>query len=339
MALGFARGGVSSCIDLARIRLSPIPPDPASNIPAGRKTARRAQIERQGWSSVSGAEASAQLASALTLSSFSRSGVAVTFGSSGAIGGAMVDQLAADGSFDNVMGFSRSSSPEIELLDEASLEPAAAFASQTGELRLIVDATGFLHDEREEPQKNWRDLDTSKQASAFALNAIGPALIMKSLLPLLPRMGKSVFATLSARVGSIGDDRLGSWYGYRSSKAALIQLVRTAAIELRRQWPAAVCVALHRETVATRLSSPFAKSGLKVNTPRSAAHHLLTVIDSLPSSANGGFFDFRRGFGTLVAPMTKRLRQADLPRTNPVPCWPRLHPMYRRRQYDSDFIH
>jgi NAD(P)-dependent dehydrogenase (short-subunit alcohol dehydrogenase family) len=233
---------------------------------------------------VSGAELSAQLASALTLSSFSRSGVAVTFGSSGAIGGATADQLAADGSFDNVIGFSRSSSPEIELLDEASLERAAAFVSQTGELRLVVDATGFLHDEREGPQKNWRDLDTSKLARAFALNAIGPALIMKSLLPLLPRMGKSVFATLSARVGSIGDNQLGSWYGYRASKAALIQLVRTAAIELRRQWPDAVCVALHPETVATRLSSPFPKSGLEVNTPRSAAHHLLTVIDSLPSA-------------------------------------------------------
>jgi NAD(P)-dependent dehydrogenase (short-subunit alcohol dehydrogenase family) len=156
----------------------------------------------------------------------------------------MVDQLAADGSFDNVMGFSRSSSPEIELLDEASLERAAAFVSQTGELRLIVDATGFLHDEREEPQKNWRDLDTSKLARAFALNA----------------------------------------YGYRASKAALIQLVRTAAIELRRQWPDAVCVALHPETVGTRLSYPFARYGLEVNTPRSAAHHLLTVIDSLPSA-------------------------------------------------------
>ena len=148
---------------------------------------------------MSGAELSAQLARALTLSSFSRSGVAVTFGSSGAIGGAMVDQLAADGSFDNVMGFSRSSSPEIELLDEASLERAAASFRRRGNLRLIVDATGFLHDEREEPQKNWRDLDTSKLARAFALNAIGPALIMKSLLPLLPRMGRSVFATLSAQ--------------------------------------------------------------------------------------------------------------------------------------------
>jgi NAD(P)-dependent dehydrogenase (short-subunit alcohol dehydrogenase family) len=117
--------------------------------------------------------------------------------------------------------------------------------------------------------------------------------MMKHMLPRLPRAGKSVFATLSAKVGSIGDNRLGGWYAYRASKAALNQLVRTASIELARRAPEAICVALHPGTVATSLSSPFAATGLEVHTPDVAARHLLGVIDQLAPHANGGFFDWR----------------------------------------------
>lgn len=125
------------------------------------------------------------------------------------------------------------------------------------------------------------------------MNAIGPALLMKHFLPLLPRQGRSVFATLSARVGSIGDNRLGGWYGYRASKAALNQFVRTAAIELGRRQPAAICVALHPGTVATSLSAPFVKAGLDVQTTDQAAGRLIDVIDHLPPGSSGGFFDHR----------------------------------------------
>jgi NAD(P)-dependent dehydrogenase (short-subunit alcohol dehydrogenase family) len=128
-------------------------------------------------------------------------------------------------------------------------------------------------------------------AHAFAINAIGPALLMKHFLPLLPRSGRSVFATLSAKVGSIGDNHLGGWYSYRASKAALNQLVRTAAIELSRRQPQAICVALHPGTVATPLSSPFAKSGLQVQAPDLAAQRLLAVIDALTAEDSGGFFN------------------------------------------------
>ena len=96
-------------------------------------------------------------------------------------------------------------------------------------VRLVVDATGFLHGEGMQPEKSWRQLDARHMAHAFAVNAIGPALLMKHFLPLLPREGGSVFATLSAKVGSIGDNRLGGWYSYRASKAALNQLARVAA--------------------------------------------------------------------------------------------------------------
>jgi NAD(P)-dependent dehydrogenase (short-subunit alcohol dehydrogenase family) len=177
------------------------------------------------------------------LGSFSQAGVSVIFGASGGIGGALVEALQAEERFEHVVAFSRRSSPSIDLLDEASLERAAAFAAARGELRLVIDATGFLHDDRQGPEKSWRQLDAVKLARSFALNAIGPALIMKHVLPRLPRSGKAVFATLSARVGSIGDNRLGGWYSYRASKAALNQLVRTAAVELARRSPDAICIA------------------------------------------------------------------------------------------------
>ena len=116
---------------------------------------------------------------------------------------------------------------------------------------------------------------------------------MKHVLPRLPRSGKAVFATLSARVGSISDNRLGGWYSYRASKAALNQLVRTAAIELNRRSPEALCIALHPGTVATALSAPFAATGLNIHSPSEAARYLLTVIEQLTEDPTGGFFDWR----------------------------------------------
>ena len=219
-------------------------------------------------------------------------GVAVVFGAGGGIGGALIDRLRSDGRFDSVIGFSRAGDPAFDLLDEPSVARSAACAA-AGDLRLVVDATGFLHDAQQGPEKTWAELDPAALARSFAINAIGPAIIMKHVLPLLPRAGRSVFATLSARVGSIADNRLGGWYGYRASKAALNQLVRTASIELRRRRPAAVCVALHPGTVATGLSSRFAKDGLEVQAPALAAERLLAVIAGLGPEQSGGFFDHR----------------------------------------------
>ena len=218
-------------------------------------------------------------------------GVAVVFGASGGVGAALVAHLRASDHFGQVVGLSRRSEPGFDLTDEESIARALASVAALGELRLVIDATGFLHDDLQGPEKTWRDLDAAKLARAFALNAIGPALLMKHALPALAPNGKTVFATLSARVGSIGDNHLGGWYGYRASKAALNQLVRTAAIELKRRRPAALCVALHPGTVRTELSSPFSKDGLEVQTPQTSASRLLGVIDNLNADQSGGFFD------------------------------------------------
>ncbi|MBZ0261946.1 MAG: SDR family NAD(P)-dependent oxidoreductase [Hyphomicrobiales bacterium] len=227
------------------------------------------------------------------MGSFPKAGVAVIFGAGGGIGSALVAALRSTDSFRQVVGFSRKTSPPIDLLDEATLERAATFAAEMGELRLVIDATGSLHDDLQGPEKSWHQLDAGNLARSFALNAIGPTLIMKHVLPRLPRSGKAVFATLSARVGSIGDNRLGGWYSYRASKAALNQLVRTAVVELARRSPEGICVALHPGTVATALSAPFAANGMSVHTPAEASRHMLAVVDKLPVEANGNFFDWR----------------------------------------------
>lgn len=218
-------------------------------------------------------------------------GLALVVGASGGIGAALLARLQADPRFAQGLGLSRRSQPALDLLNEASIAQAAAHVAGLGlPLRLLIDATGWLHGQGQQPEKSWQQLDPVQLAQAFALNAIGPALLMKHFLPLLPRQGHAVFATLSAKVGSIGDNQLGGWYSYRASKAALNQLVRTAAIELRRRQPLALCVALHPGTVATALSAPFAKTGLQVQTPDHAAARLLGVIDGLQAADSGGFY-------------------------------------------------
>lgn len=229
--------------------------------------------------------------------SFPNDGLAVVIGASGGVGAALLRQLEASGHFAHVLGLSRQGTPSLDLFDEASIEAAAQdIAKRKHALRLVIDATGFLHGNGFMPEKSLRQLDPAHMAHAFAINAIGPALLMKHFLPLLPKDGKSVFATLSARVGSIGDNRLGGWHSYRASKAALNQFVRCAAIELARRHTHAICVALHPGTVDTPLSTPFAKSGLDVRPADLAAAEIIVVIEGLQEGDSGGFFD-HRGMG------------------------------------------
>lgn len=221
-------------------------------------------------------------------------GLAVVIGARGGIGAGLMARLQASGAHAEVIGLSRQGEPGIDLTREESVAAAAAAVAARGlPLRLLVNAGGFLHGRGMMPEKGWSQIDPAHLAHAFAVNAVGPALLVKHFLPLLPAEGRSVFATLSARVGSIGDNRLGGWYAYRASKAAANQIVRTAAVELRRRRPQAICVALHPGTVATALSAPFARGGLEVQTADAAAGRLLDVIAGLGPAQSGGFFDHR----------------------------------------------
>ncbi|WP_306143855.1 SDR family NAD(P)-dependent oxidoreductase [Roseibium sp. MMSF_3412] len=218
--------------------------------------------------------------------------IAVIVGPTGGIGSAVVEAVKASGSYDEVVGLGRQSNPPLDLVDEMTIKASADhLKSLEGEVRLVFDASGALALDGSRPEKSLREIDPAHLARSYAVNTIGPALLMKHFLPLFPREGRCVFATLSARVGSIGDNRLGGWYAYRAAKAGLNQIVRTAAIELSRRNPEAIAVALHPGTVRTSLTEKFTKTGLEVQEPGVAARRLLQVVEGLSSAETGCFFD------------------------------------------------
>ena len=225
---------------------------------------------------------------------------AVIVGASGGIGSALAAALADRGV--EVHALTRASAKlPVDLTSESSIAAAAAQVGEEGPVDLVIVAAGLLHAPDLGPEKSWRDLDAGALARYFAVNATGPALVAKHFLPLLPRSGRSAFAALSARVGSIGDNRLGGWYGYRASKAALNMLVKTLAIELVRSRPEALCVALHPGTVDTPLSGPFQRNvpDEKLFSPDTSARYLLEVLDGLAPRDSGRCFDWA---GKPIAP-------------------------------------
>jgi len=221
---------------------------------------------------------------------------AVVIGASGGIGAAFEAALIEEGVFEVVHGFARSRPGDrhLDLLDEASIAEAAAHVAKGPPPSLVIVATGVLHADGKGPEKALRDLDAAWMANVYAVNAIGPALVAKHFLPLMPRTGRGVFAALSARVGSISDNRLGGWHGYRASKAALNMLVRNLAIEERRRNDRSIVVTLHPGTVDTALSRPFqgnVQPGRLFDAER-AALQLLDVIEDLKPADSGKLFDF-----------------------------------------------
>ena len=222
--------------------------------------------------------------------------LALVIGASGGIGRALADALVERGGHDQVVALSRRQ-PEgwsgvhvpLDLTDEAMIAAGADRLHALGVPWTVIVASGILHEGAIQPEKSYRTLSAETLQRLFAVNSIGPALVAKHLLPKMPRGERSVFAVLSARVGSIGDNRLGGWYGYRASKAALNMMVKSLAIEHRRSHPQAICVALHPGTVATSLSGPFARSRDTL-TPAQSAEAVLKVLDGLAPEQSGGFF-------------------------------------------------
>jgi NAD(P)-dependent dehydrogenase (short-subunit alcohol dehydrogenase family) len=208
---------------------------------------------------------------------------ALLIGDTGGIGAALRAELETRGA--SVTGLSRATG--LDVTDEDSVK--AALAPLDGPYDLVFVASGALTN-GQGPEKTLRHLAPAEFTAQMHLNALGPALVLKHALRLMPRDRRSVFAALSARVGSIGDNRLGGWYSYRASKAALNALIHGAAVEIGRTHRHAILACLHPGTVATRFTQNYPDHD-KV-TPETAACRLLDVIDRLTPEQTGGFFDY-----------------------------------------------
>ena len=215
---------------------------------------------------------------------------ALVIGASGGIGAALVEALTENPRCGFVQGLHRHSDPAVDFDDETSVAAAAAWLGQQPKFHLIINATGVLHAQGVMPEKKLSDLNYAQLLDTFRINTFGPALVLRYFTPLLDP-GRSALAVLSAKVGSIEDNRLGGWYSYRASKAALNMLLKTAAIEVKRSKPQAVLVSLHPGTVNSKLSQPF--RGNEIGRAASdTAQDLLHVIDQLTPADTGGFFAY-----------------------------------------------
>ena len=229
---------------------------------------------------------------------------AVIIGASGGIGDALTQALAMRETTASVHALSRSGrrfdqaiirSHAIDIVDEASIVQAAAEVKETGAPDLVIVASGILSEGEDlQPEKSYRHQSMDAFERVFKINTFGPALVAKHFIPIMPRSKRSVFAVLSARVGSITDNRLGGWHAYRASKAALNMLVRNFAIEQARRNDQFIAVSLHPGTVDTDLSKPFQTNvpGHQLFSAEKSAAHLLNVIENLTPQESGKAFDW-----------------------------------------------
>ena len=215
---------------------------------------------------------------------------ALVVGAGGALGAAFVQGLQADGSCANVWALGRHTEPALDYGREASVAQAAEQLRERAPFHLIVVATGVLHTPAAQPEKRLADLGYASMEEIFRINTFGPAMVLRHFAPLLDRR-RSVMALLSAKVGSISDNRLGGWYSYRASKAALNMMLKTAAIEMRRTHPGAVLVALHPGTVKSTLSRPFRGDEIG-REPRDAVSSMLQALDGLGPQDSGAFLAY-----------------------------------------------
>ncbi len=227
----------------------------------------------------------------------------VVVGASGGIGASFIEHFSGSDQVKEIYALSRQGTgprgPKIKSLtydftDEENVKAGAEVLRETGKFDVVIIATGLLQGEGIAPEKNMRALNLDAFAKSFAVNTAGPAMSAKYLLPLLHRDRKTVFAALSARVGSISDNRMGGWYAYRASKAALNMVLKTLAIEHGRRFDQSIIAGLHPGTVDTSLSAPFqgnVPEG-KLFTPEYSTAAMTKVLDGLTPDDSGNLFDY-----------------------------------------------
>jgi len=222
-------------------------------------------------------------------------------GASGTIGKAFVENFLKSWETQKLYLFSRSdinfddvrvSNHFIDIEDEYSIEKAASLIPDNQHLHYIIITTGVLFTHNILPEKSIKDLSYEKFSKLYAINTIGPALIAKHFIQKLNKDSKSIFAVLSARVGSISDNILGGWYSYRSSKSALNMLIKNLSIEMRRKNPNLIAVGLHPGTVKSKLSEPFSSSisNNKMFTADYSVSKMINVLENLTTEDSGKLF-------------------------------------------------
>ena len=218
--------------------------------------------------------------------------VALVFGVSGGIGSNIYSILKSK--MFEVYGFSRTTDPNNNIISEKYLKDLSIkFIEQKIKIKIFVNAIGFLHDNYYSPEKKLQDINLEYMKKSFEINTIPTALMIKYFCPLMIKEEKSIFASISAKVGSISDNYLGGWYSYRASKAALNQIIKTSSIEQKRLNKNLIMVSIHPGTVNTKLSSPFIGKR-KVQTPSEAATNIINLLETLTVEDSGLFFDYNK---------------------------------------------
>ena len=218
--------------------------------------------------------------------------VALVFGVSGGIGSSIYSLLKRKDF--KVYGFSRTTDQNSNIISEKYLKDLShKFIEQNIKVKIFINAIGFLHDNYYSPEKKLQDINLEYMKKCFEINTIPTALMVKYFCPLMIKEEKSIFASISAKVGSISDNYLGGWYSYRASKAALNQIIKTSSIEQKRLNKNLIMISVHPGTVNTKLSRPFI-GGKKVQTPSEAATKIINLLEKLTLEDNGLFFDYNK---------------------------------------------
>lgn len=217
---------------------------------------------------------------------------ALVIGAGGTIGQGFHAFLSSDPRCHSVTAIARSSDPDFDLDAPQRFSRVLERVVEAGPFDFVIDATGVLVIDGQGPEKTLKAIDPIQIERYFRINALGPILLLRALEPFFSK-GMPVYAKLSARVGSIADNRLGGWYGYRTSKAALNMLLQTAAIELQRFRPKMRVIALQPGTVRSKLSAPFIRPGQDVIAAEVAVMGLMEAIPRVPMGAGATFIDYQ----------------------------------------------